>query len=200
MTSTHWADAPLALISETGINSRKDIPAKHPAVMMAQQMALAHNSILRSLNASMNQCQAIKAGSTAAADFLVYNQFIYEVLKQHHDIEEEYLFGALETLMGVPGGMDQNLQEHKDFEAGLENFRKYVFNTSAQQYDGNKLRSLLDSFGKIVEKHLHNEIPTLLDLHRYDAKKLGAIGQELGRRFSQGSDKYNAFIRFVTLD
>ncbi len=188
--ANHWADAPLTLISETGITTRKDIPANHPAIMMAQQMALAHNSILRSLNASMNQCQAVKAGTTAAADFLVYNQCIYEVLKQHHDIEEEYLFGALESLMGVPGSMDQNLQEHKDFEAGLDKFRQYVFDTPAEKYDGSKLHSLLGGFGKIVEKHLHNEIPTLLDLHQYDAKKLGAIGQELGRRFSKGSDKY----------
>jgi hypothetical protein len=186
----HWAEEPLALISDTGITSRNDIPPAHPAIMMAQQMSLAHNSILRSLNASMSQCQAVKAGTSAAKGFLVYNQCIYEVLKQHHDIEEEYLFEALETLMEQPGSMDQNLQEHKDFEAGLEDFRQYVYGTTPEEYDGDKLSQLLSSFGKIVEKHLHNEIPTLLDLHRYDAKKLGAIGQELGQRFSKATDKF----------
>lgn len=186
----HWSETPLALISNTGITSRNDIPPGHPAIMMAQQMSLAHNSILRSLNASMNQCQAVKAGTPAAKGFLVYNQCIYEVLKQHHGIEEEYLFDALDSLMEQPGSMDQNLQEHKDFEAGLEDFRQYVCNTTPEKYDGDSLLRILNSFGKIVEKHLHNEIPTLLDLHRYDAETVGTIGQELGRRFSKASDKF----------
>lgn len=185
-----WADQPFALIKETGILSRPNIPRHHPAVAMAQGMALSHNVILRGMNASYNQCLSVQPKTAAASDFLFFNQCLFEILKTHHDIEEEYMFGEIEKLTGVPGIMDGNLQEHRDFHEGLEKFREYVFETDAEKYDGKTLQGLLDGFGRAVEKHLHNEIPTLLDLNECDAAKLKAISTTLGKRFAKANNVY----------
>lgn len=192
-----WADQPFALVKETGILSRKDIPPDHPAVYMAQQMAHSHNVIahshnviVRGMNASFNQCLGVLPGTTEANDFLVFNQCLIEILQQHHDVEETYMFGAIERLTKIDGIMDQNLQEHKDFHDGLERFRKYVFETAAADYDGQTFKALLEGFGKALEKHLHNEIPTLLNLKDYDVTAVKQISKEAGKKFASVGDKY----------
>lgn len=169
-----WADEPFKLISETGILQRTDIPEGHACRFYAVQMSLIHNGILRAFNSSYNQALHITAASapSIAADFLLYNQIIYEQLREHHTVEEETMFPLLEELAGVPGIMDGNVEQHKASEAGLEKFKDYVFNTKPEDFDGEELRRILDSFGHILDEHLHAEIKTLLDLHIYDSQKL----------------------------
>jgi len=190
--TTQWADQPFALIKETGYLSRQDIPDRqHPAIMIAQQMALTHNVILRGLNASFNQCLSVSPKTKEAQDFLLFNQCLFEILHAHHIVEEERMFVAIEKFTGVPGIMDKNLQEHKDFQEGLEKYRQYIFETNSADYDGQKLQALLEGFGKTVELHLHNEIPTLLDLKDYDAAQLKALGSAIAKQFRTGNDFYS---------
>ena len=189
--TTKWADQPFALIKETGYLSRQDIPDRqHPAIMIAQQMALTHNVVLRGLNASFNQCLSVSPKTKEAQDFLVFNQSLFEIIHAHHTVEEEHMFVAIEKFTGVPGIMDKNLQEHKDFQEGLEKYRQYIFETDASDYDGKTLQALLEGFGKTIELHLHNEIPTLLDLMDYDAAGLKAVASASGKRFRSGNDFY----------
>jgi hypothetical protein len=191
MTTQLWADQPFALIKETGILSRQDIPDRqHPAISMAQHMALTHNIIIRGLNASFNQCLSVSPKTKEAQDFLLFNQCLFEILHDHHTVEEEHMFGAIEKFTGVPGIMDKNLEEHKDFQEGLEKYRQYIYETDATDYDGQTLQALLEGFGKTMEVHLHNEIPTLLDLKDYDAAKLKALAAAVGKRFRAGSNFY----------
>lgn len=157
---------------------------------MAQQMALSHNVILRGMNASFNQCLGVQPGTTEAHDFLLFNQCLFEILQQHHDVEETYMFGEIERLTKIDGIMDQNIQEHKDFHDDLERFRKYVFETAAGDYDGQTLKAMLEGFGKTVEKHLHNEIPSLLELKDYDVTGLKRISKGAGKKFASAGDKY----------
>ncbi len=84
-----WADAPFKLISETGALGRTDIPQDHAAVFFATQMSLIHNSLIRAFN-SYNQATSINP--SLAADFLAYNQCIYEFLHEHHTVEETAIF------------------------------------------------------------------------------------------------------------
>lgn len=135
--------SPFALISETGVKARKDIPAGHPCVFWAQQMALIHNSILRALNASYNQCLGVQTGTQEAADFLVFNQCLFEFLEEHHTVEEEVFFPDIEKAAGIKGLMDANVEQHHAFEAGLTAFKEYVFGTSKDEYDGEKLREII---------------------------------------------------------
>ncbi|KAN0074130.1 hypothetical protein V8E54_008067 [Elaphomyces granulatus] len=198
MTTQLWADQPFALIKETGILSRQDIPDRqHPAISMAQHMALTHNIIIRGLNASFNQCLSVSPKTKEAQDFLLFNQCLFEILHDHHTVEEEHMFGAIEKFTGVPGIMDKNLEEHKDFQEGLEKYRQYIYETDATDYDGQTLQALLEGFGKTMEVHLHNEIPTLLDLKDYDAAKLKALAAAVGKRFRAGSNFYRHGPLFV---
>ncbi|EEH35887.1 hypothetical protein PAAG_00210 [Paracoccidioides lutzii Pb01] len=170
--SKPWADTPLRLISETRFKERSDIPDGHFAITCAQNMASLHNGIIRSFNSSYNQCLAIKPGTVDATDFIFYNKALYNNIRSHHDIEEDFMFPELVKLTGIQDIMDRNIQQHKDFEESLEKLREYVFQVDAKSYDGKKLQGLLHDLGPVLHKHLTEEIPTLLDLAKYDAKKL----------------------------
>ncbi|EEP81667.1 predicted protein [Uncinocarpus reesii 1704] len=181
-----WADTPLSLIADTGFQSRSDIPPNHGAIHFARNMACLHNLLLRSFNASYNQCLRVKKGTKEAADFLIFNQIMYESITHHHHIEEEYMFPRLEQITGVKGIMDQNIQEHKDFEGGLHKLSEYVFNTDASSYDGETLKGILEILGPVLEKHLHAEIPTLLDLGQYDTKALMGAWEFVSKKAEAG--------------
>ena len=181
---------PFSLISETGALQRTDIPAEHAVVHIAQQMALIHNTILRALNSSYNQCLAVKAGTSDADDSLFYNQRIFNMLHEHHMDEEERMFPAIEELAGVRGLMDQNIEQHKAFEGGVERFREYVYSRSMKDYDGLELQGLIDGFGSVVTIHLHDEIPSLLGLKNLNSAELMTIWNTGERAAHSRVDQY----------
>ncbi|PGH32097.1 hypothetical protein GX50_05113 [[Emmonsia] crescens] len=185
-----WADTPMSLISETGSKERSDIPPGHFAITCAQNMAHLHNVIIRGFNASYNQCLAIKPDTLDAKDFLFYNRVLYESIHSHHDVEEQISFPGLVELTGVKDIMDQNIQEHKDFEDSLEKFRKYVFETDAKSYDGKRLQEIMDNLAPAIHRHLVAEIPTLLDLAKYDSKKLEAWWNQTAKKAQQHGDPF----------
>ncbi|EGC49635.1 hemerythrin HHE cation binding domain-containing protein [Histoplasma capsulatum var. duboisii H88] len=185
-----WADTPMSLISETGYKERSDIPLGHFAITAAQNMAHLHNVIIRGFNSSYNQCLAVKPDTVDASDFLIYNRALYKNVKSHHDVEEEISFPGLAKLTGVEDIMDQNIQEHKDFEDGLEKFREYIFETDAKSYDGKSLQEVLDNLVPALHKHLVGEIPTLLDLAKYDSKKLEAWWSQTGKNATKNMDVF----------
>nr|QKG86293.1 hypothetical protein [Aspergillus sp. FM242] len=180
-----WANAPFALITDTGIDARPEIPRDHYAYELARMMAHIHNLLLRALNASYNQCLSVRPDTPETRDFLVFNQCLYSMLKSHHDQEEESLFPAFGQVTGNPDVMAVNVQEHKRFETELQNFRDYIFDTDPKAYSGTQLKSLLECLGPLVQEHLHHEIATLLDLHVVDSKALkGVFG--MAQRGSSG--------------
>jgi hypothetical protein len=186
-----WADQPFALITSTGIASRTDGIRSRPAYKFAKEMSLVHNLVLRGLNASYNQCLSIQPNTSDASDFLLFNQCVYEVLHDHHRLEETSFFPQVEELSSVKGVMEANLQEHQVFHEGVEAWRLYAFETSAADYNGARMREILDGFGKAMERHLHNEIQTLLDLDgNCDERKMKAIQKEMEKKAVAGHDKY----------
>ncbi len=180
------------LISETGARRNPDVPAGHPAIRFARQMAQIHNGTIRALNSIYNQCTALKLDTQDAADFLSYCQMFHETLLHHHEVEEETLFPDIEELAGKPGMMEANVQQHREFEDGLESFRFYVFDTGPKNYNGQKLKDIIDSSGKIVEQHLHDEIPTLLSLHHLDAKKMKQVWARAEKAAQTDVDPYKS--------
>ena len=182
--------SPFGLISEIGARQRTDIRTGHAAVHITQQMALIHNTILRALNSSYSQCLAVKAETSDAEDFLLYNQCIFDMLHEHHANEEGFLFQEIEKLAGVPGLMDHNVEQHRAFQAGVERFRDYVYNTTKEDYDGQKLQDLIDGFGSVVTKHLHDEIPSLLDMKSLDSAELMKIWRKSEQAARSRVDQY----------
>ncbi|PGH16850.1 hypothetical protein AJ79_01494 [Helicocarpus griseus UAMH5409] len=185
-----WADTPMSLISETGFEERSDIPPGHFAITCAQNMAKLHNTIMRCFNASYNQCLAVEPDTVDASDFLFYNRALYEHIHAHHDTEEKVSFPDLVKLTGVKDIMDKNIQEHKDFEAALDKFREYVYETDAKSYNGKRLQEVMDDLAPVLHKHLVGEIPTLLDLAKYDSKKLEAWWGQTATKAAGGVDLF----------
>ncbi|KAK2740541.1 hypothetical protein FQN57_006044 [Myotisia sp. PD_48] len=167
-----WADTPLKLIKTTGVNVRTDIPSGHAAIICAQTMAQLHNLIFRAFNASYNQCLGVKAGTPEAQSFLLYNQSLWEAIHHHHGIEENFLFPALQKLAGDETVMSQNIEEHKELAEGLGKLHSYAFETDPKEYNGNTLQAILDILGSKLEAHLHAEIPSLMDLAKYDSAEV----------------------------
>ncbi|KAL1955225.1 hypothetical protein VTO42DRAFT_8884 [Malbranchea cinnamomea] len=186
----HWASHPFSLITDTGLSARPEVPRDHAVVQFTQNMALVHNLILRGLNAAYNQCLDVSPGTQAAHDFLVFNQCIFQVLQVHHDMEEQHLFPALEAALDRPGAMDQNRQEHHSFHDELMRFHEYVFGTDPKDYDGETLKAAILALGPLVEKHLHNEVAPLYDLHRIESTALKSLWKTVQQNHQPDFDMY----------
>lgn len=134
-------------------------------------MALAHNVMLRNLNAIYLQATGVKQAADIA-DFLILCQSWWEALHHHHSMEEELFFPVIEEYTGEKGIMEINVSQHAAFEAGLEQFRRYVFDITPETYDGKKLKEVIDGFGLVLSKHLKEEISSLLALEKFGGDKL----------------------------
>jgi hypothetical protein len=136
-------------------------------------MALAHNGMIRGLNSIYLQAPHIPPNDkTAKRDFLTYCQCWCESMHHHHDAEEAEFFPSLEQIAGVPGLMAQNVEQHRAFTPGFEKFHEYVKTCAVKDFDGLKLRSLVEDFAGPLTTHLQDEIETLKALDKYDSEKV----------------------------
>jgi hemerythrin-like domain-containing protein len=176
-TQPVWADSPFKLIP-TPSGSKDLRPGKaHGAEYVARQMVHLHNCIIRLLNSIYNQALHVKSKEDIR-DFLAYIKHWHDELEHHHSVEEDHFFPRIEALAGVPGIMEGNVEQHNAFEPGLKALGEYATSTSVEEYDGKKVQSIIDDFGHILSTHLADEIPTLLDLERYDDKAVRSLWAE----------------------
>jgi hypothetical protein len=68
--------------------------------------------------------------------------------------------------------MEGNVEQHRAFTPGFEAFERYVRECEAEEFDGQKLRELVEEFAEALVKHLHEEIETLRALEVYDSARL----------------------------
>jgi hemerythrin-like domain-containing protein len=144
-------------------------------------MCLAHNLLLRWLNAIYLQAPHVKS-PTDVSDFITYAQVWHETIHHHHAMEEEYFFPWIEAYSGEKGIMDKNVQQHEAFHKGLKEFGEYVHNVKVEEYDGMRLRGIVDAFGEALTLHLKEEIKTLLGLERFGGEKLSKTWDELEKK------------------
>lgn len=135
-------------------------------------MSCVHNGLIRSLNSVYNQCINVAEQGTEKdkLDFANYALHCAELLHAHHTFEEETLFPGFNKLAGVPGLMDENVQEHEIFHAGFSAYKKYILEVQGKRVrlHGGRLRTLMDNFMPALYKHLVNEIDTLSAMERYE--------------------------------
>ena len=91
-------------------------------------------------------------------------------MHHHHDAEEDNFFPSIERITGISGIMESNFEQHRAFTPGFERFQEYARTCSPGNYDGGKLRSLVEGFAEPLTRHLHDEIATLRALDKYDSK------------------------------
>lgn len=105
-------------------------------------------------------------------------------LDMHHRIEEAYIFPLLAKKMPQfkDGGRDKgaHIKAHKGIHDGLERYQAYINSCKADpdNYDGEKLRSIMDSFHDVLFNHLDEEVE---DLGAASVQKAGFTLDELKR-------------------
>ncbi|KAH6996478.1 hypothetical protein BKA56DRAFT_666700 [Ilyonectria sp. MPI-CAGE-AT-0026] len=168
-----WVDAPFKLIpsAKAGAEVGKEVEG---AKNLASEMTIVHNAILRGINAVYNQARNVSAKGTAK-DKLDFANFAYGwamMLQEHHDVEEEKVFPRINEVTGVPGLMDANVDEHKAFHDGFLVYIEYLDKVRAkkEEFDGERLVSIIDSFAPVLRDHLEHEIDSLLALDKYSDK------------------------------
>ncbi len=163
-------------------------------------MALAHNGIIRGLNSIYLQSTHLPQDKTIQRDFLIYCQCWCESMHHHHDAEEENFFPNIEKISGVEGLMQQNVDQHAAFTPGFEDFQKYAQTCKPEDYDGQKLRSLVEAFAEPLTRHLNDEIDTLRALDKYDSEKVRQAYKGLEKLLMATDNQRIAPLVFGTAD
>jgi hypothetical protein len=104
----------------------------------------------------------VESGSQDAADLLLYCQIICELTREHHDWEDKHYFPAIGESSGQPDVMRSSLEDHRAFEHGLAGFNAYVQETEKEDYNGQKLRWLLEALAPTLGQHVKNEPPNFI--------------------------------------
>ncbi|PGH36169.1 hypothetical protein GX50_01025 [[Emmonsia] crescens] len=172
-----WADGPFHLIAT---------PSKHldnslGHVYCASEMAHAHNTIIRGLNAILQQAPYVRVvtdeqfNAQDVTDLLFYVQSWTKMVSHHHLVEESYIFPGIERFTGRPGFMDETKHEHELFHDGIAKLLVYASATKSEEYrwegtDG--MKGIIDSFSKHLTDHLYAEIDSFLAMEDLDSAAL----------------------------
>lgn len=89
--------------------------------------------------------------------------------------------------------MAANVVQHHEFAPGFEIFVKYVKDCldtkSAERFQADKFRELIDGFAPKLTLHLADEILTLLSLDKYDEKKILKVFDDFEKVVKNGDFK-----------
>ena len=100
-------------------------------------------------------------------------------MHHHHEAEEHEFFPSIESITGVKGIMERNYEQHRAFTPGFDLFQEYARTCSPKDYDGQKMKGLVEGFAEPLTKHLHEEIDTLRGLDKYDSAQVRQAYQRL---------------------
>ena len=84
-------------------------------------------------------------------------------------------FPVIEKATGVEGLSEGNMEQHDAFLGGLKDFDDYIYNVSASQYSGQRVREILDSFAATLQSHLTDEVVWIMALSRFKNLDLASI-------------------------
>ena len=139
----------------------------HVAIFSVE-MTLIHNVFIRGLNSIYEHAPSIPASSSDVIPFAGYALAWVSNIHAHHHGEEDIVFPFLQA--NFPDDMKKNTEEHNMFREGLdalEEYLKAVYEGKKDiEWDGEKVRKLIDAFGDGLMEHLHGEVSTL-GFHRY---------------------------------
>lgn len=192
--ASYLPEVPFRLITSTGGGSRNDIPRNHFCRKNAWIMAQTHNTIFRGLNAIYAHAPQVVAGSQDATDLLFYCSVAYDFIHTHHLTEEQIYFPGIEKATEITGLMEANIKQHRFLEKGLEQLRIYALETPSERFSAESLRSIIEGLVIPLGDHLHDEIPTIINLHdKIDSHTLKKIYQ----RMHDEAEKRSSNFKFV---
>jgi hypothetical protein len=140
----------------------------HTAHFIANEMAFAHNAMLRGLNAIYLQAPHIP--KSEIPDFLFFVASYTAWVMHHHKMEEEKMFPCFQSVPEVrPGSLEPNIDQHHTFSEGLASLNTYATTMSVANYSGARIREIVEAFAKPFRDHLADEIQTLWDMDCVEA-------------------------------
>ncbi|KAI0400191.1 hypothetical protein F4802DRAFT_507532 [Xylaria palmicola] len=143
-------------------------------------MTHAHNVLIRSLNAILQQGPHIPTSTDAnyrakdVTDFLHYVCCWVKMVHHHHWVGEGFIFPGMGRFGGGPGLMNEPRHQHETFQTGMKNLESYSTITKPQQYQWvgpNGMKQIIDSFSKDLTNHLYAEIGVFLELSDLDSEE-----------------------------
>lgn len=177
------------------INQITDPKKASGAINAASEMALVHNFIIRPLNCIYLQAPNVKLEQDIA-DFVIFMHAWGLVVHEHHETEEELSFPWLEQDIGIENYMEKDVEQHHAFAPGLKQFDEYVaaLRAGKEDYDGGKVRALIDNFAPILTEHLSGEIQTFEGLEKFgDRIKWKKWGKKVGDHAVLNANKVNFY-------
>ncbi|PWY76079.1 hypothetical protein BO94DRAFT_627153 [Aspergillus sclerotioniger CBS 115572] len=145
-----WADGPWPLLETP--SKTKDITT-HPALYIANEMAFAHNSMLRGLNSIYLQAPHV-SDPTDITDFLFFITSWAAWVSHHHILEEEKMFPGFERVIGIPGFLGVNVEQHHSFQPSLKRLLEYGRDTEPGEYDAKIVRGIIEAMAPGFREHL----------------------------------------------
>ncbi|KAF2732827.1 hypothetical protein EJ04DRAFT_553823 [Polyplosphaeria fusca] len=168
-----WADTPFPLVTTPSFT--KPI-SDHPAHHIANEMAFAHNAMIRGLNAIYQQAPHIPSSPSTISAFLFLIRSWAAWILDHHVLEETLIFPGFERVPGVPASaLTRNVEQHHAFSKGMEKLEEYAKTVQVEEYDGAKVCAMLDPFAGVLCEHLRDEIATLWSLECVQLEHAGRL-------------------------
>ncbi|KAF4636387.1 hypothetical protein G7Y89_g1696 [Cudoniella acicularis] len=167
-----WADNPFKILEtprkRLGITDPKKASG---AVNAATEMALVHNFFVRILNCIYLQALNVKLDKDIA-DFTIFMYSFCLAIHEHHDNEEKLFFPWLEDYIGTKNYMEKSVEQHHAFAPGMKKFEDYVnaLREGKEEFDGAKIRALIDAFAPILTQHLQEEVEAFVELEKMGDK------------------------------
>jgi hypothetical protein len=110
-------------------------------------------------------------------------------MHHHHLSEELHYFPDLQKYTGNRELMKDNIKQHRKMDDAFEILRKYAETVPRGEFDGVRLRVLIDQFAPDYQEHMDAEIDTIIDLHdKIDSVSLRKIDKNMRDEAENYSD------------
>ncbi|KUJ23801.1 uncharacterized protein LY89DRAFT_604022 [Mollisia scopiformis] len=196
-----WANTPYSFI-ETPKHKERKTGYTNPYMETASEMCVVHNALLRGLNSIYIQGPNVHPSD--CMDFIGYSLCWHSAIHEHHTSEEEQFFPEIEEAVGEKGLLDGNVEQHKSFQAGLDDFKGYLEGLAGKEasFDAAHLNGIIESLAPALCNHLSSEIQDLLALSKYgDKLPIEDLWGKEGKRTVTSMTKFKALpFFFLNLD
>ncbi|KAJ5520923.1 hypothetical protein N7463_001376 [Penicillium fimorum] len=134
-------------------------------------MAYAYSCMLRGLNSIYHQAENVRKPEEIA-DFLIFVKSWTVWVSHHHIMEEEMMFPGFGKVIGTPGFLGDNVEQHHAFQRQLNILQDYSIQTKPSDYDASIIRKAIEEMSPSFRDHLGDEIDSLLRMIDYDLEAL----------------------------
>ena len=148
-----------------------------------------HNAFLRAINSAYLQAPHVKS-STDLQDLAAYVSLWIYVLHKHHRAEEIVAFPGMMTVSNGELGKEtaKNLEQHKMLDQKLDELETWCKEDPEKEGWVGELRKRIELAMDVIYVHLTEEIPTLQELVRYDAKAVRRIIDDVKKEVKAETD------------